>query len=163
MPEDYRYPFIDSTVFIAIVMAEIITVIKNGVKHDIDRRAIGIHVIEKIERKLFKGAVSPYTYAECYKRRQGSRLAPDSQDLVLEYLNNDECFDLIEVDRTIGIKANSLCRTYGIMPTDAIHVACALSAGCDKFLTWDEKLAKAKIPGLSIEAPRIIGQTGFGI
>jgi predicted nucleic acid-binding protein len=46
-------------------------------------------------------------------------------------------------------------------PNDAIHLACALFAGCDVLLTWDHKdLLKLQgtVPGIRIEAPQIFGQ-----
>jgi predicted nucleic acid-binding protein len=152
-------------VFISIVQKEVITSKdRKGTEIITDRCAIGLHVISKIEQKFFKGVISPYTYAECFKKRQGERMVDEKQDIVIEYLNNDTLFDLIVIDRTIGVQANSLCRSLGIMPTDAIHIACAMSVGCDTFLTWDGKLAKkAKIPGLLVKEPQIIGQVDLGI
>ena len=114
----------------------------------------------KIDKKEFKGAICPYTYAECCKPRDGNPLNLQELDAIIEYLKNDQIYELVNVDRAIGLKTNELCRTYGVKPTDAIHLACALKVGCDVFLTWDSKLIqRAMVPGLSVEEPRILGQT----
>jgi predicted nucleic acid-binding protein len=155
VPNTYRYPYIDSSVFIAVVNKETVKGVNRG--------QIGYHVLRQAEQGLFKVGVCPYTYAECFKMRRGDRQSDQSQDLIIEYLSNYDVFHLVDVDRSIGKHANSLSRTYGIMPTDAIHVACALRAGCDKFLTWDEDLPKLGIPGIDVEEPAILGQTYIDI
>ena len=45
--------------------------------------------------------------------------------------------------------------SMGIKPRDALHIACALEAGADYFLTCDDKLIKkaSKISGLKILNP----------
>jgi hypothetical protein len=44
------------------------------------------------------------------------------------------------------------------MPNDAIHLACALRAGCDVLLGWDNRFAKVTHPNIRLEEPQIIGQ-----
>ena len=43
--------------------------------------------------------------------------------------------------------------TDGIKAYDALHIACAKTAGCDCFLTTDKKLLRVKIPGMKILNP----------
>ena len=47
--------------------------------------------------------------------------------------------EIIDVDRQLGEQANRFCRTYGLSPADAIHLTCALRAGCDVLLSWDDR------------------------
>lgn len=47
-------------------------------------------------------------------------------------------------DRTIQIRAQHPCKT-----PDALHLAAAMSAGCDVFLTHDQQLAG--FPGITVE------------
>ena len=148
VPDQYRYPYIDTCVFLSVVIQEP------------GKWEISQNVLTNIENKMFKGVICPYTYAECHKDRTGKATYQDIEALVIDHLNNDAIFDLIQVSRSIGIKANELCRTYGVHPVDAIHLACALYAGCDRLLTWDSNLIKkANLPDLIVEEPRIIGQS----
>ncbi len=41
----------------------------------------------------------------------------------------------------------------GIKPYDALHVSCAVYAGCDYFLTTDRKLERLQIPQIKIRNP----------
>lgn len=65
---------------------------------------------------------------------------------------------VIEIDRQIGEQANDFCREYELSPADAIHLACALRAGCDVLLAWDEKLAAVNHPHIRCERPQMLGQ-----
>ena len=58
-----------------------------------------------------------------------------------------EYIQLVEVNREIGEKAQTLGATYGITPLDAIHLATAIWWECDVFLYWDKALAAALGPG----------------
>ena len=41
----------------------------------------------------------------------------------------------------------------GIKPKDALHIACAVNAGCDCFLTTDRKLLNTPVPEIRILSP----------
>ena len=41
----------------------------------------------------------------------------------------------------------------GIKPKDALHIACAVNAGCDYFLTTDKKLLNTPVPEIRILSP----------
>jgi predicted nucleic acid-binding protein len=42
---------------------------------------------------------------------------------------------------------------HGIKPKDALHIACAISNGCDYFITTDDRLTNKTIPNISIINP----------
>ena len=62
------------------------------------------------------------------------------------------------LDRKIGEHANRLCRQFGLYPNDAIHLACALRAGCDVLFAWDDRFTRAENPGIRIEEPTVAQQ-----
>jgi len=46
-------------------------------------------------------------------------------------------------------------RTINCGPNDAIHLACALSAGCDVLIAWDRPVASVTHDKIRIEEPSI--------
>jgi predicted nucleic acid-binding protein len=62
--------------------------------------------------------------------------------------------DIDENDKIIKL-AESIA-TAGIKPKDALHIACAVTAGCEYFITTD-----AKILNKSIEGIKLIDPIGF--
>ncbi len=140
--------------FIASIQNETIKGVKRG--------EISTHVLDVAERGAYKIYTSALTLAEVYKAHGSPSLSRDATKTFLEYCEN-EWVEIIDVTRVIGENANELCRLHNIRkPADAIHLACALYAGCDVLLTWDHqdllKLSSANI-GIRIEEPRIIGQS----
>ena len=67
-------------------------------------------------------------------------------------------FKIIDVDRTIAESAHRFCRSHKLKPYDAVHLACALRAGCDALLTWDSDLLNITHDGIAIAKPQAIGQ-----
>ena len=75
----------------------------------------------------------------------------------MAYFEHD-FIDLIQVDRQVGAHANALCRQHGLTPNDAIHLACALRAGCDVLLAWDGRFTRVQHAHIRIEEPQMVGQ-----
>jgi len=155
-PRDvYKMPYLDSSVFISWIKGEVIDGVKRG--------EISNHVLDLAQRKTYKLYISSFVLAEVYKPHVSPGLSRDATKSFLEYCEN-EWVEVIDVTRVIGEDANRLCRQYSIKkPVDAIHLACALYAGCDVMLTWDH-VDLLKLPGLFpdigilIEQPQMVGQ-----
>ena len=65
---------------------------------------------------------------------------------------------VIEVHRQTGLDAHALCRKYAsnkLWPNDAIHLACALQAGCDILIAWDRPVVGITHNDIRIEEPAI--------
>ena len=155
MADQYRKPYFDSSAFIAWIKGE--------VQGDVNRRAIVDHILRLAEHGTFQIFTSTLTLAEVHKRRSGPVLSNEEDDKILRYFEREH-IQLVEVDREIGEHANRLCREYTenrLYPNDAIHLACALRAGCDVVLAWDQRLTKIQHSGIKLEEPRVIGQKNW--
>ena len=149
MVEQYTNPYVDSSVFIGWIHEEVV----NG----IDRKRIAEHIITRAEKGDFLLHISALTLAEVHKKRGHERLSEDEDEEILDFFEND-FIEVIDVDRELGEQSNRFCRTYGLSPADAIHLSCALRAGCDVLLSWDEQLVAVNHPHIRCERPQILGQ-----
>ena len=150
----YRKPYLDSSVFIAWLKGEV------EVGTGVDRGKIGTHIMNLAAKGEYLIYASAWSLAEVHKPRGGTALADDQDERILAFFEND-FIRLIVVDRLIGEQANRLCRLYGLKPGDAVHLACALRAGCDVLLAWDGDLLKVSHPDINIERPQMLGQGDF--
>jgi predicted nucleic acid-binding protein len=150
VPDLYQKPYLDSSVFIAWIKGEVVDGVERG--------AIATHVLHLAERqRVFRITTSALTLAEVHKPRHGTALAEDQDERIVTYFEHD-FIDLIQVDRQVGAHANALCRQHGLTPNDAIHLACALRAGCDVLLAWDGRFTRVQHAQIRIEEPQMVGQ-----
>lgn len=160
MADLYAAPYLDSNVWIGWIKGEFV--------RGVDRAAIADQILAAAEPPTsgYKIHTSALTLAEVYKLRQGPRLLPDDPQTAaainrfLDFCEH-EYVEIIDVDRYIGIHAHHLCVQYGILPNDAIHLACALRAKCDVLLAWDDRFVNVTRHGIneiSVEEPRLMGQ-----
>ena len=144
----YEKPYLDSSVFISWVKGEIIG--------DVDRGKVVQHILDLAEQGTFSIYVSALTLAEVHKLRQGPVTPGDGSEKIVEYFEHT-FIKVVDVDRRIGEHANRLCREKNLLPNDAIHVACALRAGCDVLLAWDRGFSG--VTEIRIEEPSLVGQS----
>lgn len=149
MAEEYDKPYLDSSAFISWLKGEVVKGVPRG--------DIVAHILSQAEAGDFKIHTSAITLAEVHKLRSAPALADDQDEKILAYFEHDFIL-IIDVDRRIGEEANRLCRQHGILPNDAIHLACALHAGCDILLAWDDRFVKVQHPGMRLEEPQRLGQ-----
>lgn len=86
---------------------------------------------------------------------------------ILEYENEQNPFDIrkmaIKDWKEVAVQSvilNEIIMAYakgllekGIKEKDALHIACAVNAGCDIFFTTDKKLIRTPIPEIKIMNP----------
>ncbi len=147
MVETHRKPYFDASVFIAWINGEVVK--------GVDRRAIADSILALAERGDFQIYTSTLTMAEVHKPRGRERLPENLGDRILAYFEHD-FIQIIDVDRNIGEQAHQLCRQHGIYPNDGIHLACAMRAGCEVLLAWDDRFGKVKEPSIRIEEPQML-------
>ena len=152
--ERYERPCLDSSVFIAWLKGEI--------SKGVDRKQIAEHILRNAELGVFRICISALTIAEVHKKRGHERLTDDEHTEILQFFEHDY-IDVVSVDRMIGEQAHRFCREYGLSPADAIHLACALRAGCDYLLSWDDSLNDVDHPHIRCEEPRVLGQLELGL
>jgi predicted nucleic acid-binding protein len=126
VPDLYQKLYLDSSVFIAWIKGEVVDGVQRG--------AIAVQVLQLAERqRAFRITTSALTLAEVHKPQHGTALAEEQDTRIVAYFEHD-FIDLVQVDRQVGAHANALCRQHTLTPNDAIHLACALRAGCDVLL-----------------------------
>jgi predicted nucleic acid-binding protein len=154
----YKKPYIDSDVFIGVIKNEVVEeTLPDGTRIQTERGKIGSHVLTLAEQQHFPIYISPLTIAEVHKLKNKEKLTDDENENVLEFFEND-FVNVVPIDRDDGEDANHLCRKYQaekLSPTDALHLACAIKAGCDVVLTWDADFGKVVCPYIRIERPVI--------
>ena len=147
--EQYRYPYLDSSVFIAWLKGEI----ADGV----DRKRVADHILRAAESGIHRICISALTIAEVHKKRGSKRLTEKEQTEILDFFERDY-IDVMSVDRMIGKRAHIFCRDYALSPADAIHLACAIRGQCDVLLSWDDFLNAVNHPAIRCEEPKVTGQ-----
>ena len=147
MVETYRKPYFDSSVFIAWIKGEVIKGIERGV--------VAGSILTVAQHGDFQIYTSALTLAEVHKLRGGERLPSNLGDRILAYFEHD-FIRIVDVDRNIGEQAHKKCREHGIYPNDAIHLVCAMKAGCEVLLAWDSRFNKVKEPTIRIEEPQML-------
>jgi len=75
------------------------------------------------------------------------KLAAETKGLLRSIISEFIPFSLDTADHYAQIRG-----THGLSPADAIHLACAASAGTDLFLTNDKRLAGKIVPGIQFVA-----------
>lgn len=152
MDDRYLRPCFDSSVFLGGLNEEI----ANGINRGIVFR----HIWQKAKDGEFTVLISAITIAEVYKKKKRRTPALGILDEFLECLN-ETFVEVIEVDRETALAAHALCRRFSsakLMPNDAIVLACALRAGCDVLLAWDQPLVGVSHENIRIENPAMIGR-----
>ena len=152
--EQYRYPYLDSSVFIAWLKGELV----NGV----DRKEVADHILGSAKRGTFRICISALTLAEVHKKRGHERLTDDEDTEILRFFEHDY-IDVISVDRMIGEQAHLFCREFTLSPADGIHLACALRGNCDILLSWDDALNAVSHPHIRCAEPRMLGQLNLDV
>ena len=152
--EQYRYPYLDSSVFIAWLKGEFV--------QGVDRKEVADHILGSAKRGKFRICISALTLAEVHKKRGHERLTEDEDTEILRFFEHDY-IDVMSVDRLIGEQAHLFCRQYALSPADGIHLACALRGNCDILLSWDDALNAVSHPRIRCAQPRMLGQLNLDV
>jgi predicted nucleic acid-binding protein len=114
-------------------------VIVYAMETDYDQGLRARRVMRQIERKDIEAVTSEITLAEAL-RGGNARSSPHTFRAYVELLSPGSELTIIPVIRDILISAAGLATDRKIDLPDAIHVATALHARCDVFLTDDRRL-----------------------
>ncbi len=157
MAEPFNKPYLDSSVFFALVKREEIPCPGGLVRWQIAER-----IFNDAESGKYIIFTSTATIAEVRRtRRQGEPLRQDELQLVREFFQH-QYIATIDVNREIAEKAQELGATYGITAIDAIHLSTAIWWQCDTLLVWDKGFShhfeNAPIEGVRVTEPYWEGQ-----
>ena len=106
--------------------------------------------IEALETGRISGVSSQLTLAECLVKPM-RETNEDAIEAVLQFLENQEHIELVPVSRDILVKAAEIRAIAGLKLPDAIHLASAVAANCQIFLSDDK----------GIRMPASVDRTGF--
>ena len=106
--------------------------------------------IDALETGQVTAISSHLTLAECLVKpmRESNKQAIEA---VLQFLEHQEHIELLQVSRDILVKAAEIRAVSGTKLPDAIHLASAVAAGCDAFLSDDK----------GIRMPASVPRVGF--
>lgn len=158
MTAPYVRPYLDSGVFISWLRDSDVGPLADGSVGD--RRPASEHVLLEAQNGNYKAVTSFFTMAEVYKKKgspdyPGITLTDEQNGKILKYFEN-EWIEWVLLDRLVAEEANRLLLRYKaqkLRPPDAVHLASALRAKCDVFLTWDGPLLAISHPDIRIEFP----------
>ena len=117
MPDMYQRPYLDSSVFIALI--------KNEVVEGVSRGEIARNILNDAQNGRFQIFTSTFTLVEVHKDRRQPRLTVEEEHLVVDFFKH-EYIVLIDLDRLVAERARELARTYSLTPNDAVHLASAI-------------------------------------
>ena len=157
MPEGYNKPYLDSSVFLALVKKE-----ETQQEGELARWQIAEHIFGDAEAGHFTIYTSTITITEVRRiRRQDQPLDADELKQVQEFFQH-QYIQTIDVTREIAEMAQELGASYGITAMDAIHLATAIWWECDALLVWDKRFSRhfenGPIHGVTVSEPNWEGQ-----
>lgn len=148
-PFIYTNPYLETTVFIALIKGEIVA--------GIDRGQIAQNILDDAGRGRWPIFTSTLTIVEVFKKRKRPALTEIEEQKIDAFFKHDY-IKLVTLDRYVAEHARKLARVYNLRPIDAIHLASAIRAKADQFLTWDNDFPHAVIEGVQIREPYWLGQ-----
>lgn len=102
-----------------------------------DRATIAQRLLQEASLTANQIVTSVFTIAETRRDRGRDPLAPGAAERIARFFARERVV-LIILDLRIAERAAQIGEQYGLKPPDAVHLATALEAGCDRFLTWDD-------------------------
>jgi predicted nucleic acid-binding protein len=148
MAQPFARPYLDSSVYIAAILGE---------EAEPGKGDLSSQILELGRTGRYPILASTFVFAEVIRDRgRPDQLDAEQEASIDRYLSQD-FITWVEVDLPIARKARSLSRFCGLKPVDAVHLASAIRAKCDQFLTWDESdfADGTEIEGIHIHRPHL--------
>lgn len=136
----YRRPYLDTSVHVADIQNE-------------SGRKVSAQILRAAERGELTIVASTLVIAELVHASGRPALVTPEQDEAIERRFLNGWTELVELDVNIAIRARRMARDHGLKPADAVHIATALQADADVFLSWDDHFLRKAIPGLACRRP----------
>ena len=150
MADPFRRPYLDSSVFFALIKQESIPCPGGLTRWEIAERIFG-----GAEAGPYPIYTSAATIAEVRRiRNQNEPLSQAETQQIREFFQHSYILT-IDVTREIAEKAQELGAEYNLTPIDAIHLATAIQCDCDVLLVWDKRFSQRFESG-PVEGVRVI-------
>lgn len=85
---------------------------------------------------------------------------PELDKKCLDFFDNARLL-IVDVNRRVSLVARRLAHQYGYKPLDALHLATAVVAKADVFMTWDQDFGPGYVEGVWVDRPYLPGQVDF--
>ena len=150
----YQLPYLESSVFIALIKGEI--------EKGVDRGVIAQNILDDASVGRWPIFTSTFTLAEVLKDRNKPMLTLSEEKRIDDFFKHGY-IKLVTLDREVAELARKLARTYNLPPPDAVHLASAVKAKADELLTWDDHNFPINhtVEGVKIRLPYWFGQTAM--
>jgi predicted nucleic acid-binding protein len=148
MPDLYKQPYLDSSVYIA------------AIKDEVGRVDIAKHILNDAKAGKLQIVGSTFVIAEVIRGKgEAKPLSPEEERVIDDYVFH-EFITWVELDVTLALDARRLARQHSLKPADAIHLASAIRGGADYLLRWDDRfrLADGLYEGVTVCEPFWAGQ-----
>ena len=137
MADPFRQPYLDSSVFFALIKQERISGVGGIARWEIAQRILG-----EAEAGRFLIFTSTATIAEVRRTRTQSEPLSHTELVQVQEFFQLSFIRTVDVTRDIAEKAQILGAEYNLTPIDAIHLATAINCGCDVMLVWDKRFSQ---------------------
>ena len=160
MADPFTKPYLDSSVFFALVKQEQITC-----PGGLTRWEVAKHIFEDAQSGKYMLYTSTATIAEVRRIRERTEPLDRAELQQIRDFFEHQFVQPIDVTREIAEKAQELGAEHGINPIDAIHLATAIWWRCDVLLVWDKRFSQHfegdPLEGVRVTEPYWEGQLDF--
>lgn len=147
MPDRYRRPYLDSSVYIA------------AIKGEAQRATTARRILKDADDGKLEIVGSTFVVAEVIRAKGQPPLSVSDETLVDQYVLR-QAMVWVEVDLSLAFEARRIARAHSLKPTDAVHLASAIRGGADVLLRWNGRFIAGggTIEGVTVSDPYWIGQ-----
>ena len=137
---EYRKPYLDASVYIA------------AIKNEYGREVSG-HILQAARQDRIAIVASTFIMAELvYGSDRPGDMTPEQGNVIEEMLLSS-FVRFVELNIDIAVRARRIAREHRLKPPDAVHVAIALQAEADVFVSWDDHFLGRTVHGLACRRP----------
>lgn len=111
-----------------------------------ERAGVLLSYIKQTDKKVFISTlVLEEFFVKVYKNKRGKET-----DYILDFITMGGLATVISVDQEVALSAAKIRAEYNLKAPDALHLASAINAGADVFITTDKRLPR-KVGKLTVK------------
>jgi predicted nucleic acid-binding protein len=145
---EYRRPYLDTSVYIAVLKAE------SG------RVDIARNILEDARKGVLSIVASTFVAAEVIRVKGAGEAISEDDESIIDAWVFHEFVTWVELDLTLALEARKLARDHGLKPADAVHLASAIRGGADILMRWNGRfrVEDGELGGMRVCEPHWFGQ-----